>query len=170
MSTTPAINFSPVLLTPLNSLLPVSLTPVINKNSRISPRIFEKIQNGSNGILGGLEDTRVRLPLIYESLQKLTFFTLNVLFRRKACSSIGSSRIDIPCYFLYIWLYSVTKVQKLTPNHSNMFTCTFVLCYKRFDWTFLPFEQVRVNVFVHSTDARELKGVWREIFDIRFFS
>ena len=66
--------FLPVSLTPLNSLLPVSLTPVINNNLRISPRIFEKIQNGSNGILGGLGDTdswkktwsrksRVRLPL-----------------------------------------------------------------------------------------------------------
>jgi hypothetical protein len=44
-------------LTPLNNLLPVSLPPVININSRISPRIFEKIQNGSNGILGGLGDT-----------------------------------------------------------------------------------------------------------------
>jgi hypothetical protein len=44
-------------LTPLNSLLPVSLTPVININSRISPRIFEKIQNDSIGILGGLGDT-----------------------------------------------------------------------------------------------------------------
>jgi hypothetical protein len=32
------------------------LTPVININSRISPRIFEKIQNGPNGILGGLGD------------------------------------------------------------------------------------------------------------------
>jgi hypothetical protein len=49
-----AINFSPVLLTPLNSISPVSLTPVININSQISPRIFEKIQKGSNGILGGL--------------------------------------------------------------------------------------------------------------------
>jgi hypothetical protein len=46
-----------VSLTPLNSLSPVSLTPVININLRISPRIFEKNQNGSNGILGGLEDT-----------------------------------------------------------------------------------------------------------------
>jgi hypothetical protein len=35
----------------------VSLTPVININSRISPRIFEKIQKGSNAILGGLGDT-----------------------------------------------------------------------------------------------------------------
>jgi hypothetical protein len=33
--------------------LPTSLTPVINNN----PRIFEKIQNGSIGILGGLGDT-----------------------------------------------------------------------------------------------------------------
>ncbi len=30
---------------------------VINIHSRISPRIFEKIQNGPNGILGGLGDT-----------------------------------------------------------------------------------------------------------------
>jgi hypothetical protein len=29
----------------------------VNINSRISPRIFEKIQKGSNGILGGLGDT-----------------------------------------------------------------------------------------------------------------
>ncbi len=35
-------NLSVVSLTPLNSLSPVSLTPVININSRISPRIFEK--------------------------------------------------------------------------------------------------------------------------------
>ncbi len=57
MSTTPAINFSPVSLTPLNSLSPVSTTPVININSWIFPQIFEKIQNGSNGILGCLGDT-----------------------------------------------------------------------------------------------------------------
>jgi hypothetical protein len=35
----------------------VSLTPVINNNSQISPRIFEKILNGLKGILGGLGDT-----------------------------------------------------------------------------------------------------------------
>jgi hypothetical protein len=44
-------------LTPLNSLLSMSLTPVINNNSRITLRIFEKIQNGSVGLLGGLGDT-----------------------------------------------------------------------------------------------------------------
>jgi hypothetical protein len=33
--------------------LPVSLTPLINIHSRISPRTFEKIQNGPNGILRG---------------------------------------------------------------------------------------------------------------------
>jgi hypothetical protein len=53
---TPAINFSLVSLTSLNSLWPVSLTLAINIHSRISPRIFEKIQNGPNGILGGLGD------------------------------------------------------------------------------------------------------------------
>ncbi len=54
MSLTPAVNFSPVSLTPLNSLSPVTMTPAININSRISPQIFEKMQNGPNGILGGL--------------------------------------------------------------------------------------------------------------------
>ncbi len=56
-TTTPAINFSPVSLTPLNSLSPVSTTPAINIHSQLSPRIFEKIQNGPNRILGGLGDT-----------------------------------------------------------------------------------------------------------------
>jgi hypothetical protein len=51
------INFSPVSLTPLNSFSPVLFTLAININSRLSPRIFEKIQNGPNGILMGLGDT-----------------------------------------------------------------------------------------------------------------
>ncbi len=50
VSTTPAItenpwqelNFLQVLLTPLNSFMPVSLTPVININSQISQQIFAK--------------------------------------------------------------------------------------------------------------------------------
>jgi hypothetical protein len=46
-----------VSLTPLNSLSPSSFTPAINIHSGISPRIIEKIQNGPNGILGGLVDT-----------------------------------------------------------------------------------------------------------------
>ena len=37
--------------------LAVSLTPLINIHSRISPRIFEKIRNGPNGILRGPRDT-----------------------------------------------------------------------------------------------------------------
>jgi hypothetical protein len=32
-------------------LPPVSLTPVVHLEPRISPRIFEKIQNGRTGIL-----------------------------------------------------------------------------------------------------------------------
>jgi hypothetical protein len=51
------INFSPVSLTPLNSLLLVSTTLAMNIHSRISLQIFKKIQNGPNGILGGLGDT-----------------------------------------------------------------------------------------------------------------
>jgi hypothetical protein len=34
-------------------LPPVSLTPVANLEPGISPRIFEKIRNGLNGILWG---------------------------------------------------------------------------------------------------------------------
>jgi hypothetical protein len=42
---------------------PVSLTPLINIHSRISPRIFEKIRNGPNGIL---TDSGARGTLFYE--------------------------------------------------------------------------------------------------------
>jgi hypothetical protein len=39
---------------------PVSLTPVANLELRISPRVFEKIRNGSNGIIRGLGETDSR--------------------------------------------------------------------------------------------------------------
>jgi hypothetical protein len=38
-------------------LPPVSTTPVVHLELRISPRIFEKNRNGSNGILRGLGET-----------------------------------------------------------------------------------------------------------------
>jgi hypothetical protein len=38
-------------------LPPVSLTPVVHLEPRISPRIFEKIRNGRNGILRCLGET-----------------------------------------------------------------------------------------------------------------
>jgi hypothetical protein len=38
-------------------LPPVSATPVVNLELRISPRIFEKIRNGPNGILWGCGET-----------------------------------------------------------------------------------------------------------------
>jgi hypothetical protein len=38
-------------------LPPVSLIPVVHLDSRISPRIFEKIRNGLNGILWGGGET-----------------------------------------------------------------------------------------------------------------
>jgi len=41
-------------------LPPVSLTPVANLELRISPRIFEKIRNGPNGIIRGLGETGSR--------------------------------------------------------------------------------------------------------------
>ena len=43
----------PVSTTPAANLPPVSATPVVNLELRISPRIFEKIRNGPNGILWG---------------------------------------------------------------------------------------------------------------------
>ncbi len=44
----------PVSLTPVANLPPVSLTPVVHLDLRISPRIFEKIQNDPNVIIRGL--------------------------------------------------------------------------------------------------------------------
>ena len=41
-------------------LPPVSLTLVANLELRISPRIFEKIRNGPNGIIRGLGETGSR--------------------------------------------------------------------------------------------------------------
>jgi hypothetical protein len=41
-------------------LPPVSLTPEANLELRISPRIFEKIRNGPNGIIRGLGETDSR--------------------------------------------------------------------------------------------------------------
>ena len=47
-------NLPPVLLTPVANLPPVSLTSVVQLDLRISPRIFEKIQNDPNVIITGL--------------------------------------------------------------------------------------------------------------------
>jgi hypothetical protein len=57
VSTTPVINLSVVSLALLNSLSPVSLTLLINRHSRLSPRIFEKSRNDPIGIHSGPEDT-----------------------------------------------------------------------------------------------------------------
>jgi hypothetical protein len=57
VSLIPAAILPPVSLTPLANLPPVSLIPVVHLYLRISPRIFEKIQNGPNGILWGGGET-----------------------------------------------------------------------------------------------------------------
>jgi hypothetical protein len=54
MSTTPAKNLSLVMLTPPNSLSPVSLAPLINIHSRLSRRIFEMILMDYSGARGTL--------------------------------------------------------------------------------------------------------------------
>jgi hypothetical protein len=56
-SLTPAANLPPVSLIPAANLPPVSLIPVVHLDLRISPRIFEKIRNGHNGILWGWGET-----------------------------------------------------------------------------------------------------------------
>jgi hypothetical protein len=50
-------NLPPVSLTPVANLPPVSLIPVVHLYLRISPRIFEKIRNGPNGMLWGWGET-----------------------------------------------------------------------------------------------------------------
>jgi hypothetical protein len=69
VSTTPAANFATsftsvptkllkfFLIEDFSHLPPVSTTPVVNLELRISPRIFEKIRNGPNGILSGWGET-----------------------------------------------------------------------------------------------------------------
>ncbi len=47
----PVANLPPVSLTPVANLSAVLLIPVVHLDLRISPRIFEKIWNGPNGIL-----------------------------------------------------------------------------------------------------------------------
>jgi hypothetical protein len=47
----PVANLPPVSLIPAAKLPPVSLIPVVNLELQISPRIFEKIRNGPNGII-----------------------------------------------------------------------------------------------------------------------
>jgi hypothetical protein len=47
---------------------PVSLTPLTNIHSRLSPRIFEKIRNDPNGILRGPGDTDLRKKPEVENL------------------------------------------------------------------------------------------------------
>ncbi len=50
-------NLPPVSLTTVANLPLVSLIPVVHLGLRISPRIFEKIQNGPNVILRGWGET-----------------------------------------------------------------------------------------------------------------
>ncbi len=57
VSLIPVAILPPVLLTPVANLPPVLLIPVVHLDSRISPRIFEKIRNGLNEILWGLGET-----------------------------------------------------------------------------------------------------------------
>jgi hypothetical protein len=50
-------NFAAGVVHMVANLPPVSLTPAVHLDLRISPRIFEKIRNGLNGILWGWGET-----------------------------------------------------------------------------------------------------------------
>ncbi len=52
-----ATKFATCVVDTSGNLPPVSLIPVVHLDLRISPRIFEKIQNGPNGILWGWGET-----------------------------------------------------------------------------------------------------------------
>ncbi len=66
-------------------LPPVSMTPVVHLELQISPRIFEKIRNGPNGILIGLGESGDTVPLTASNEVKLifmwTFTWVSVHFR-----------------------------------------------------------------------------------------
>jgi len=70
------INHS-VLLIPVNSLLPVLLTPVINIHSRISPRILEKIE------MAPMEYSLSRGTLIHEKKNFMSKIVFQALFNQK---------------------------------------------------------------------------------------
>ncbi len=67
-------------------LPPVSLTPVANLELRISPRIFEKIRNVPNGIIGGLGETGSRKKT--RSKKSRDTVPLNCLFSISFASSV----------------------------------------------------------------------------------
>jgi hypothetical protein len=50
-------NLPLALLTPVTNLPPALLIPVVHLDLQISPRIFEKIRNGLNGLLLGWGET-----------------------------------------------------------------------------------------------------------------
>ncbi len=82
MSLTPAINFSPVSLTPLNSL---STTPAINIHSRISPRIFEKFETAPTEYLGAW-GTRIDEKNLKSKISCQTPFNDPLIKKKEDCS------------------------------------------------------------------------------------
>ncbi len=78
-----------VLLIPVANLPPVSLTPVVHLELRISPQIFEKIWNSPNGIIWGLGENdkksrgtvplNIPMQLQYQTSVPLTHDEQNIL-------------------------------------------------------------------------------------------
>ncbi len=70
-----------------SNVFDISLTPVININWRISPRIFEKIRNGPNGLLRGPG------AVLWN---RNCFLRFRFLLLKSYGSCSGSSSISIP--------------------------------------------------------------------------
>ncbi len=95
----------------------MSLTPLINIHSRIYPRIFEKIQNGPNGILRGPRDTDLwketwrRKSRVREGYETRLFLALisdicverlyRRIWRRFNCF-FGGKKIVFTCLYRFI--------------------------------------------------------------------
>jgi hypothetical protein len=80
-------------------LPPVSTTPVVHLELRISPRIFEKIRNGTNGILRALGETDSRKNRSQKSRDTVHFiFLQNEKF--DPVDFLHKNSAPLPVYFV----------------------------------------------------------------------
>jgi hypothetical protein len=87
----------------IEDLPPVSMTPVVHPELRISLRIFKKIRNGPNGILRGLGETDSRKKPEVENLMALSFrfHSLQSYMQCPSINSLSNSRRFSPSSFAY---------------------------------------------------------------------
>jgi hypothetical protein len=85
----------PVSLTPVANLPLVLLIPVVHLDLQISPRIFEKIRSGPNGILRGWGETDSKKKPEAKNLVTLSPFKLQGRKRLDFLRSLKASPLDI---------------------------------------------------------------------------